>query len=125
MGCQRKHDGRMSLPNKGSRRIVVDDIAYRWRVRHKPTHSQGDYACELQFAVQRESFGRCTLSVILDQPRPDNWLNKPGAVVTPALVAQAVRQALQQGWQASSNGSAFVLRLPADKMASSIQTVPP
>ena len=116
---------RMSLPNKGSRRIVVDDIAYRWRVRHKPTYFQGAFVSELQFAVQREAFGRCTLSVILDQPRPDNWLGKPGAVVTPALVAQAVRQALQQGWQASSAGSAFVLRLPADKMQSSIQDLPP
>lgn len=125
MGCQRKHDGRMSLPSKGSRRIVVDDIAYRWRVRHKPTYGQGAFASELQFAVQRESFGRCTLSVILDQPRPDNWLNKPGAVVTPALVAQAVRQALQQGWQASSAGSAFVLRLAADNMDGSIQDLPP
>ena len=108
----------MSLPNKGSRRIVVDDIAYRWRVRHKPTYGQGAFASELQFAVQRESFGRCTLSVILDQPRPDNWLGKPGAVVTPALV-------LQQGWQASSAGSAFVLRLAANKMEGSIQDLPP
>ena len=125
MGCQRKHDGRMSLPSKGSRRIVVDDIAYRWRVRHKPTYGQGAFASELQFAVQRESFGRCTLSVILDQPRPDNWLNKPGAVVTPALVAQAVRQALQQGWQASSAGSAFVLQLAAYNVDGSIQDLPP
>ena len=104
---------------------MVDDIAYRWRVRHKPTHGQGAFACELQFAVQRESFGRCTLSVILDQPRPDNWLGKPGAVVTPALVAQAIRQTLRQGWHASSAGAAFVLRLAANKVEGSIQELPP
>ena len=102
------------MPSKGSRRIVVDDIAYRWRVRHKPTDSQGAFASPMSFAVQRESFGRCTLRVTLDQPRPDNWLKRPGAAVTPARVAQAIRQALRQGWQPGTSGGTFDLQLPTD-----------
>ena len=35
----------MTIPFKGSRRIVVDGTAYRWRIRRKPTRIQADYGC--------------------------------------------------------------------------------
>ena len=31
----------MALVRKGSRQIVVDGTAYRWRLRGRPTYSQG------------------------------------------------------------------------------------
>ena len=47
----------MAIPIKGSRRIVVDGTAYRWRIRRKPTRIQADYGCgsPLTFAVTPES----------------------------------------------------------------------
>ena len=31
----------MTLARKGSRGILVDGIGYSWKVRHRPTDSQG------------------------------------------------------------------------------------
>ncbi|WP_182908124.1 hypothetical protein [Microbispora sp. H13382] len=42
----------MSLPKKGSRVITVSDVAYRWRVRHKPTYCQGNGWTPMTFAVE-------------------------------------------------------------------------
>src|SRR5690242_20609260 len=33
----------MAIRKIGSRRIVVDGVPYRWRVRHRATYSQMDY----------------------------------------------------------------------------------
>jgi hypothetical protein len=103
----------MAMRKVGSRPLVVDGHCYRWRVRRSPTYSQGAYATALTFAVQREE-GGSVLVVVAGRPRPDNWLGHPGAVITPAVVAGAVRQALAAGWRAGEAGPAFELRLAAE-----------
>jgi hypothetical protein len=69
---------------------------------------QGAYATALTFSVQREG-GGSVLLVITDGPRPDNWLARPGAVITPSVVAGAIRRALTAGWRAGEAGSTFKL----------------
>ncbi len=99
----------MSITQKGSRRIVVEGVAYRWVVRPKPTYCQGLTWDALSFAAELDSAGRSTLVVTLDAARPDNWVGEQGFVVTPSLVAQAIKQALEQGWRPESKGSPYEL----------------
>jgi hypothetical protein len=101
----------MAIPSKGSRRIVVDDTAYRWTVRRKPTYAQGLADSPLSFAVENEAAPGTTLLVLTDGPRADNWVEPPGRPVTPAIVEQAIRAALAQGWQSSDQGGAFEISL--------------
>ena len=97
------------MPKAGSRIIVVDGRRYRWRMRPSPTYMQGAFATALRFSVQREA-GGSVLLIVANLPRPDNWLDRPGAVVTPEVVAAAIRQALAAGWRADEMGCAFELQ---------------
>jgi hypothetical protein len=96
----------MAMRKAGSRPLVVDGQRYRWRVRRSPTYSQGAYATALTFSVERED-GSSVLLVRTAGPRPDNWLNRPGSLVTPAVVADAIRAALGAGWRPMEPGPAF------------------
>ena len=101
----------MSITQKGSRRIVVRGIAYRWVVRPKPTYCQAMTWGPLSFAAELEVSGQSTLVVTLDAARPDNWVGEQGFVITPSLVAQAIEQALARGWKPESKGSPHELAL--------------
>jgi len=101
----------MSITKKGSRRIVVRGIAYRWVVRPKPTYCQALTWGSFSFAAELEVSGQSTLVVTLDAARPDNWVGEQGFVITPSLVAQAIEQALARGWKPESKGSPHELAL--------------
>jgi hypothetical protein len=109
----------VAMRKTGSRSVVVDGQQYRWRVRPSPTYIQGAYATALTFSVQRED-GGSVLLVVTDRPRPDNWLDRPGAVVTPAVVAGSIRQALAAGWQAGAAGYAFELVWATDAVSGTL-----
>ena len=88
----------MTLNKRGSRRIAVGGIAYRWNAAAPP----------VSFAVERTDVARsATLVVQLPSPRPD-------APVTPSTVANAVREALGRGWRPDRHGPPFVLNHPED-----------
>jgi hypothetical protein len=42
---------------------------------------------------------------------PSNWLELPGASVTPVLVGKIIEQALAAGWQPQTAGKQFRLRI--------------
>ncbi|MET9153254.1 hypothetical protein ABZX82_18565 [Streptomyces griseoflavus] len=99
----------MALVRKGSRRIVVDGTAYRWRLRGRPTYSQGLVRSPCTFAVERADTRGATLLVTTDQPHPSNWMGREAEPVRPSRVAAAVRLALRDGWTPTAPGSAFHL----------------
>jgi hypothetical protein len=103
----------MAIAKKGSRRIVVEAIPYRWTVRPRPTYAQALACGHLSFAVEMEKTGRTTLVVTVGASRPDNWVASQSSVVTPSLVERAIRQALSQGWRPSERGSPHALVLSA------------
>jgi hypothetical protein len=107
----------MTIPKKGSRRIVVDDLPYRWAVRRKPTYAQALTEVGLTFAVVNETHPGTTLVIVLDDPRPDNWLDKQGASVLPSTVEQAIRKALLQGWRSADEGSPYVLHMQVAELS--------
>jgi hypothetical protein len=50
----------MTLVKKGCRRIVVDGVAFRWSVRHRPTYCQANGWSPLTFVVEQARAGaRC------------------------------------------------------------------
>ncbi|WCH93150.1 hypothetical protein POD33_13910 [Streptomyces moderatus] len=99
----------MALVLKGARRIVIDGTAYRWRLRDRPTYSQGVAWSPCTFAVEHEDSPGTTLVVATDQPHPSNWIGREAAPVLPSDVAAAIRFALRQGWSPTAPGSAFHL----------------
>ncbi|MET9119384.1 hypothetical protein ABZX38_35050 [Streptomyces longwoodensis] len=99
----------MALVRKGSRRIVVDGTAYRWRLRGRPTYDQGLVWSPCTFAVEHADTPGMTLVVTTDQPHPGNWIGRGAAPVLPSDVAVAVRLALRGGWTPTTVGSAFHL----------------
>lgn len=101
----------MSLPKTGSRRIVVDGVAYRWRIRPRPSTSQGDFGADLTLAAEREDSGGAILVVRVNAPRPDSPMSSRMAptVVMPADVARYIRAARDSGWTPDMPGSPFQL----------------
>lgn len=101
---------------------MVEGIAYRWLVRPKPTYCQGLTWGSASFTAELESSGKSTLIVTLDMPRPDNWVGEQGFVITPSLVAQAIKKALECGWKPKSKGNAYQLTLSVAQLGSSLGT---
>lgn len=99
----------MTLVRKGSRRIVVDGTAYRWRLRGRPTYFQGLAWSPCTFAVEHADTPGVTLVVTTDQPHSSNWFGHEAESVLPSGVAAAVRLALSEGWTPTAPGSAFHL----------------
>jgi len=77
----------MALVRKGSRRIDVDGVTYRWRVRRKPTYEQGLCRSPLTYAVERADIAGSALIVTTALLHPNNWFGQPSTSVRPADVA--------------------------------------
>lgn len=99
----------MALPKKGSRRIVVDGVAYRWTVRGRPTYDQGMCWSPLTFAVEHVESPGTTLVVRTNQPHPGNWTGRLTSPVLPSDVAGAIQTARADGWTPELPGSPFLL----------------
>jgi hypothetical protein len=85
----------VTLPRKGSRRIVVDGTEYHWTVA--PNDEPG-VAIVVELA---SGAGRRLVS----------WVDH-GVIVAPRLVFAAVRDALGAGWAPAARGPDFVRRVP-------------
>jgi hypothetical protein len=105
----------MAIAKKGSRRIVVESVPYRWTIRPRPTYVQALAQSPMSFAVELESDGRTTLVVTVDTSRPDNWLGAESCAILPSVVERAIRQALQQGWHPDEKGAPYGLELSASR----------
>lgn len=108
----------MALLTKGSRLITVDGTTYRWRVRGRPTYDQGLVASPLTYAVEHAATPGTTLVVTTNQPHPSNWLASHGSPVTPARVADSIRDARAGGWAPDRAGRPFHLDRSAGFMSS-------
>ncbi|MDK0522194.1 hypothetical protein OCT49_24590 [Streptomyces sp. ML-6] len=101
----------MTLNRKGSRRIVVGDVTYRWRLRRKPTYSQALCWSACAYAVEHADHSGSVLIVTTNQAHPGNWLSWPPQPVPPSDVARAIQLALSRGWAPTTAGSPFQLDL--------------
>lgn len=101
----------MALNKKGSRRIVVDGVEYRWRIRRKPSCTQGLCWTPMTYAVEAANADHpgTILIVTSSQAHPSNWLGVEAAPIRPAHVAASIREARNQGWDPVQAGSPFQL----------------
>ncbi|MFF3552048.1 hypothetical protein ACFYXL_01375 [Streptomyces tsukubensis] len=102
----------MALAKKGSRRIVVDGVEYRWRVSRK--HWCCDYeGSTVGYVAEDATRPGTTLVVETGRPAVLNSDLVPTGVILPREVAAGIRAARSKGWTPGSNGSPFKLHLSA------------
>jgi hypothetical protein len=105
----------VALPKKGSRRIVVDGVEYRWRMRRK--HWCCDFELgTLGYLVEDAARPGTTLVVETGRPAVLEPSRVPEEVVLPGEVAAGIRAARAKGWTPSADGSPFELCLPGGIM---------
>ncbi|WP_413758259.1 hypothetical protein [Streptomyces sp. MMBL 11-3] len=80
----------MALVRKGSRRIVVDGTAYRWRLQGRPTYSQALAWSPRTYAVKHAETPGMTLVVTTDQPHPSNWIGREADDAAPNRTASSI-----------------------------------
>jgi hypothetical protein len=108
----------------GSRRLVVDGVAYRWRIRRRATYSQADYGCgTLHVVVELAEQPGAVLVLYTDRPHPADWGTRRVVPVCPSDVAGWVREAVAAGWESSRAGPQFIHR-PASAPACSSDAEP-
>jgi hypothetical protein len=85
----------MAIRKTGSRRIVVDGKAYRWRIRHRATYSQTDYGSgTLHVVIESAEHAGAVLVLLTDRPHPKDCVPRTLNPVTPSDVAGWIRQAI-------------------------------
>lgn len=95
----------MSIPLRGSRRIVVGGNAYRWYLRRKPSYNQAVGETGLSVAVQAvEPVKRGVLIIDVNAPHPGNWLNLSTPEVSPRDIALWITEARLSGWKPNTGG---------------------
>ncbi|MFJ7421827.1 hypothetical protein ACIQXD_24925 [Streptomyces uncialis] len=109
----------MALNKKGSRRITVDGIEYRWRIRRKPSYTQGLCWTPLTYAVEAASGSEpgTTLIVTSDQVHPSSWVGAEAVPIRPAHVAASIREARDRGWKPTKAGAPLQLDRSAEFIA--------
>jgi len=98
----------MSLTKKGSRTITVENEAFLWQVRKKPTYSGGLGWSNLSVAVQLKETNYSVLVATCNGPRPDAYIKESKEViVTPKHVEDIIKKAIKSGWAHNNKGSSY------------------
>lgn len=97
----------MAIPKKGSRKIVVNSIEYRWTIRSKPTYGQDAFGDDMTADVELAASPGQVLSITFPWMRCDNWIGNPEVPVTPKDIEACIKGALQRGWLPQELGSAL------------------
>ncbi|MEG4281036.1 hypothetical protein QUA62_26775 [Microcoleus sp. MON1_C1] len=103
----------MSIPKKGTRKIIVDGEPFIWLIRRQATYTQAYYDCgNLHIAIEHAEKPGSVLVILTDRPHPQG-LTPTNEVkpVTPSDTAQWIRQAVQIGWQPQLPGITFEVRI--------------
>lgn len=102
------------MPEKGTRRIVVEGTSYRWRTTRSGPGSPVDQP--LAAVVESAEHPRSPLRVTFGDRSPVGYCCPPcmalaaeAEPVTPGRVATAVRRALTEGWDPRGRSGVFRL----------------
>jgi len=103
----------MSIPKKGTRKIIVDGEPFIWLIRRQATNMQADYGGgNLHVAVEHAEQPGSVLVILTDLPHPQG-LSQTNCEIPakPSDVAQWIRQAVQLGWQPQRSGIPFQVQI--------------
>ncbi|WP_445631548.1 hypothetical protein [Nostoc sp. DSM 114167] len=132
----------MSIPKKGTRKIIIDGEPFIWLIRRQATNSQADYADgHLHVAVEHATEPGSVLVIITDTLHPQGYSlinsnlvpiqlqDASGEVrvwrierryeitaVTPKDVALWIKQAMQIGWLPRKSGITFKVNVIGSSM---------
>ena len=97
----------MAVRKQGSRRIVVDGVAYLWRVPRRSSDHDGNMG--LITTVQHPDRRGSVLVIHFPQQHPDiaNGFGLPATPVLPSQVPDAIRRAVVAGWRPAKQGPRF------------------
>ena len=128
----------MSIPKKGTRKIIVDGQPFIWLIRRQATYTQSCYAGgNIHVGVEHAEKPGSVLVIITDRPHPQGWsatncewipVKPPDGApqevkvwqiistrevkpVRPSDVAQWIRQAVRLGWQPQLPGITFNVQI--------------
>ncbi|WP_171472256.1 hypothetical protein [Frigoriglobus tundricola] len=105
----------MAISKKYSRRIVVDGVAYRWRIPPEVEYDQTAHDGHLIVNVWPEKGAGQTLR-LYGGLHPMRERATASVVITPRRVADAIRAALRAGWTPMTSNQLFRLDiLPTDE----------
>lgn len=93
----------MSIPKKGTRKIIVDGEPFLWLIRRQATYTQENCG-NLHIAVEHAEAPGSVLVILTDRPHPQCWGTNEVKPVTPSDAAQWIQQAVQLGWQPQPSG---------------------
>ncbi|MEH2256560.1 hypothetical protein [Nostoc sp.] len=94
----------MSIPKKGTRKIIVDGEPFIWLIRRQATNAQADYADgHLHVAVEHATEAGSVLAILTDRLHPQGY-SLINSEVTPKDVALWIKQAIQIGWLPKKSG---------------------
>jgi len=96
----------MAILKKGSRKIVVESIEYRWNIRRKPTHSQADFSCNVTASAEL-SDASGTVLVITFLWNNYHYYEGTEHPITPKHIQESITGAINAGWEPSKQGAQF------------------
>tara|TARA_R100001244_G_scaffold15162_4_gene16888 strand:+ start:16919 stop:17314 length:396 start_codon:yes stop_codon:yes gene_type:complete len=105
----------MAIPKKGSRKIEVDGISYRWLIRSKPTYSQANEWSNLKAVVELLEKPASKLSIDFTVPRSDSWLTDSKVSISPKDISACIIKSIKLGWDASGNENFDIEYVPHNK----------
>lgn len=98
----------MSIPRKGSRRIIVNGSTYLWYIRRKIGYWHEMFGGSLLVGIERiDPPSRQTLLFYAGYGRHDSMQYDYATVITPRIVEVAILHALKTGWKPHLPGSPF------------------
>ncbi|MBO2008168.1 hypothetical protein [Hymenobacter negativus] len=108
----------MSIPKKGTRKIVVGGEHYLWLIRRKATYLQADYGdgC-LHVAIELAEEPGTTLVVHTDRKHPKDWGTNEVMPVIPSDISQWILQALELDWKPQESGPQLSVRVEGSEMS--------
>lgn len=89
----------MAIPKKGSRKIVVDDVVYRWRIRWKPSYAQECEDANLNAAAELYENPQSVLHIAFPWARYNEIFGTAVKPVTPKYIESVIKDALKSGWK--------------------------
>lgn len=96
----------MAIPKKGTRRIVIDNVVYRWLLKFSKS---AEFMKSITIAVQPEPSPASKL-IIYPIAVDVNYVDyNRGEPFTPKVVEHLVRSAFDAGWQPLDSKETFYL----------------
>ena len=105
----------MAIPKKGSRKIEVNGIVYRWAIRSKPTYSQANEWSNLKAVVELFDNPVSKLSIDFTVPRNDSWLSNNNVNISPKDISACILKSLKLGWVATKSDNFNLEYAPHNK----------